>query len=939
MIEAPEHPGADDTGGEVEDAPGRTRRLLPIVLLAVAGLVLVAGTIGPPLVGRGVFLPTDALSSAYPWRATQDPVAENYAHHGEVGDTVDTIFPSRALFAEAARDGDFLGWAPWSAGGTAIGGTGAVATLSPTQLLYIALPTWYAPVAVKVLQMAVAIGFTYLFCRRLAIDKVAAGLAGLAFAGSGFMVMWTNWPHPEVAALIPALFWAVERFLQKPSLRTAPPIAVVVLLLMVGNFPAIVFHAFYVLAPYVLVRTIALHRESLRRVAGPLAGSAGAVVTGVLLSSAALLPFYLRLGFLGASSRAQRPEANLGLESLVTTVAPKALGLSTEAPAAPYFGGHVQIETVSFIGVTSVILALVAVALPRPGAALGQARAVFGIATAVIGWASFAGGDLLRFLQRLPGFEESFVGRTRAILGFMVAVLAAIGVQSIMDRRWPVGWRQWARVGAVVVASGLVATTALRHARDLEQAAGLAGALRSALELPVVVALATVAVLVVMRFGGRQTAALAAGALPLLLVVESLALALPLLPNEDRDTVYPTTPGIDFLAANIGHERVAAQDLTLFAGATGMFGLRQVTGHSFYSPTWKHAVTTVDGNAFSRSSTFAFLGGTPEVVTSPMLDRLGARWFAAVPGALPVGARDTTAAAAAPCDQTVELADGETVTSSVPAANGLRGVVLAVCEPTQLPEPAALAITVPEASATGRRPMAEAVSPGELALAVPEVDTGGPGELEVQLTLTDAGGSTLRLAADGDGRAIADPVRPDEDGLRVAYADDLVVYERTDALPRIRWAGSADVETDPLERLQRLANGTMPADVVLLSDDGPAGSGAPGVVDVRLDAPTSIAVDVTADGDGYLVVADALQHGWRAEVDGEPADLVAADHAGVAVHVPEGTHTVTLRYHAPGQRAGLGISAVTLAGLVAVWSWAEWRHRRSRALVDEAPSD
>jgi hypothetical protein len=939
MIEAPEGTGAVATDGQIDDVSPPTRRRLPLLLLAVAGLLLVAGTIGPPLVGRGVFLPTDALSSAYPWRATQDPVAANYAHHGEVGDTVDTIFPSRALFAEAARDGDFLGWAPWSAGGTALGGTGAVATLSPTQLLFVALPTWYAPAAVKVLQMAVAIGFTYLFCRRLGVDRLAAGFGGLAFAGSGFMVMWTNWPHPEVAALIPALFWAVERFLQRPSARTAPPIAVVVLFLLLGNFPAIVFHAFYVLGPYVLVRTIAVHRASLRRVARSLAGSAGAIVTGVLLSSVALLPFYLRLSFLGASSRAQTPGLNLGLETLLTTVAPKSLGLSTEAPAAPYFGRYVQIETVAFFGASTVILALIAVALPRPAAALGQARAVFGIATAVIGWATFTGGVVLRILQRLPGFEESFVGRTRAVLGFMVAVLAAIGLQSVLDRRWPADRRQWARVVVVVVVAGLVGTIALERARDVEQAAGLTGALSRALQLPVAVALVTIAVLAVVRFGSRQTAALASGALPVLLVVEALALALPLLPNEDRSTVYPTTPGIDFLAANIGHDRVAAQDLTLYAGATGMFGLRQVTGHNFYSPTWKHAVTAIDPDAFSRSGTFAFLDGSSGVVTSPVLDRLGARWFAAVPGTLPVGERDTTNAAAATCDQSVDLVDQETVTLSVPAEDGLRGLVLDVCGPSQLPEPAAIAITVPDASAAGRRPLPETVQPGELALAVPGAEVGRRGDIEVQLTLTGGGGSSLRLAAQDDGRPVTDPVRPAEDGLRVAYAGDLIVYERTNALPRIRWAGTAEVEIEPLARLERLAEGTLPADVVLLSDDGPTGSGTAGVVDVRLDTPTSITVDVTAEGDGYLVVADAIQHGWRAEVDGRTADLVAADHAGVAVHVPDGNHTVTLRYRAPGQRAGLAVSAVTLVGLVGVWTWAEWRHRRSRSLADRSSSD
>ena len=102
-------------------------------------------------------------------------------------------------------------------------------------------------------------------------------------------------------------------------------------------------------------------------------------------------------------------------------------------------------------------------------------------------------------------------------------------------------------------------------------------------------------------------------------------------------------------------------------------------------------------------------------------------------------------------------------------------------------------------------------------------------------------------------------------------------------------------------------------------------------VDIRLDAPTLIEVDVEAEGDGYLVVADGLQYGWVASIDGEPGDLADADHAGVAVHLPERRHEITLDYRPPGQRAGVAISVVTAIGLGALWLWSARRDRRSGA--------
>jgi hypothetical protein len=936
----------------VAESTGGVRRHLPLLVAVVAGVAFVVGTIGPPLFGRGVFLATDVLTSAYPWRAVSDPAGENIAHHGPVGDTIDAGYPFRSTFAEALRDGDYLGWNPFPVGGTVLGADGSAGTTSPFELMYVVLPTWFAPAAIKLVQMAAAIGFTFLFCRRLGAGQVASVVGGLAFAGSGFMVMWTNWPQPEVAALIPALFWATERFLAAPTVRAACPIAVALAAMLVSNFPAVVFHSLYVLVPYVIVRVALMHRQTLRRALALLSGAGASVVTGGLLAAGVLIPFAQRLDFLGTESRAQNPQLRLGLDTLLTTVAPKALGLSTEGPNAQYFGAYNQVETISFVGATTALLAVACVALPRLRATPRGAREVLIVATLVIGWAAYVGGDLLAQLQRLPGFEESFVGRTRSILGFMVAVLAALGLQALVERHWPLG-RQWAWAAAVLGAVGLTAAyagnRALWRARGVEQV----DVLRRELVLPALVGAAALAALALVRWGGRRAATAALAAVPVLLVIESLTLSLPLLPNEDRSTVYPTTPGIDFLAARAAGERIAFQDLTLYGSATSIYGLRSVTGHAFNSPTWKQAVMTIDPDAFSRSGTFAFLSGTNEQATSPLLDRLGARWFASTPETVPPGDRRTTDATDASCETTTEFRDEVTV--SVPADDGIRGVILRVCEPAQLPVDAAIDVRATGQTIPARVPLKElglgagwfkeTIDPGELVVTVPAEDPAPGRAVDIRLSLAGAGGQGLRLAARSGGEIVADAVHVADDGLRLAYVDDLVVFQRSRGFPRVRWAGRATTVTDAASRLSRLAAGRVADDTVLLSDDGPAGSGRGGDVTVTRDTPMGMAASVDARGDGYLVVADALQQGWVGEVDGEPADLVDADHAGVAVHVPAGRHEVTLRYAPPGQRAGVAVSAASAAGIAAAWIWGDrlirrlGRRQRARADQSSVPID
>jgi uncharacterized membrane protein YfhO len=124
---------------------------------------------------------------------------------------------------------------------------------------------------------------------------------------------------------------------------------------------------------------------------------------------------------------------------------------------------------------------------------------------------------------------------------------------------------------------------------------------------------------------------------------------------------------------------------------------------------------------------------------------------------------------------------------------------------------------------------------------------------------------------------------------------------------------------------------------VVLSESGPggdAGRAAPndaGASDLAVvtDAPTAIELTVEAERPGYVVVADALQSGWVATVDGTDVPLVEADHAGVAVAVPAGLHEVELRYRPRGRSLGLALSTLTVVGMLVALVWERRRHRQA----------
>jgi len=106
------------------------------------------------------------------------------------------------------------------------------------------------------------------------------------------------------------------------------------------------------------------------------------------------------------------------------------------------------------------------------------------------------------------------------------------------------------------------------------------------------------------------------------------------------------------------------------------------------------------------------------------------------------------------------------------------------------------------------------------------------------------------------------------------------------------------------------------------SPPAPAGEAA-----IRRTEADAVDVGVRARRAGLLVLSDAYARGWRAEVDGRPAEVERVNYVMRGVRVPAGTHRVTFAYAPASWRIGWITSLVALLGLVAVGLWP----RRARA--------
>lgn len=152
--------------------------------------------------------------------------------------------------------------------------------------------------------------------------------------------------------------------------------------------------------------------------------------------------------------------------------------------------------------------------------------------------------------------------------------------------------------------------------------------------------------------------------------------------------------------------------------------------------------------------------------------------------------------------------------------------------------------------------------------------------------------------------------------------DDVRVLRNPHAMPRA-WLVYEARQVDPGEALRLFdTNAVDPRTVALLErpvaelDLGRRQSA--GHAKLTYVTPEHLRITVETDTAGLLVLSETYDPGWKAYIDGEPADVLVANHLFRAVPVPAGAHTVELRYQPESLRFGLVVSVLTFLVLVVV---------------------
>jgi len=180
-------------------------------------------------------------------------------------------------------------------------------------------------------------------------------------------------------------------------------------------------------------------------------------------------------------------------------------------------------------------------------------------------------------------------------------------------------------------------------------------------------------------------------------------------------------------------------------------------------------------------------------------------------------------------------------------------------------------------------------------------------------------------------------------GFRVDGQYGYALRWRRDGTSLVRLVHEVDVVPAGQERVARLKAGYPLLRKALVErpvqvDPAPTSTAGDRAAVTTL-GQASVDVRVTASARSLLVLADPWYPGWQVTVDGQPAELLRADHAFRGVVVPAGEHAVRFSYVDRRLQLGAGLAALTVLGLALASLAVRLRRRRGRGTDGDDGAD
>jgi hypothetical protein len=805
---------------------------------------------------------------APPFESAATVDAAPYASFWEIDFSTQFIFFQEYQY-HAARAGRFPTWNPHIYLGQPFHADGQSAMLHPFDWIYFLVDPDSARGWVALFRLWLSAVGLFCLLRKLELSPSAAFTGGALWVFGSFNMHWLAWPQTNASLWMPLVILAVDYLIIRPSVRMTAVASLIASPLFLSGHPGTEYIAGQIIGFYILCRLISLWRSGV-----PLGGiglrisCVGiAVVVGLLIAAAALLPLWMQIRqsyeYLDPTGARGKMEP-MAIPVLWLFLLPEHFGRSRGGfPNVNYAGPENYIEMSLWFGAIGLGLALTTMlSLVLPG--MFTSRRVrrerlnfltaFAVSTFILSLlVVFCIEPVYGIASSLPGASLTSLRRLLMASNFSGALLAAVCIHHIFTRK---DRAVTALAGLVCLALSALACRELLvhwqlHQHQLAEgmaalfkrfgrsAARVTGAMK--IQSPVYRMRAGVALLltglalllwIALRVVRRQTPSrLLQSAFIALITLDVMLPAVEWQPVAPRDIALPAAPEIlkSAIAAGATGRLIGAEEL-LPPNMAMHFGFRDIRGYEL-----PHNLRLV------------------QLLERLNLNQLDSRGILPVNRLVPHITPEIEAYLDRTCVRCVMAWDHA-------AAKSVTSLTLE-----------------PDRQSVSTR-------------------------------------SWPRFAADNNGTMLF--TNPN------AYPR---VYLARAAVPAIDATQAMETLLDLRSDLRERSVFEGPGDPLLPSANQLETESAT----ITTDLPEHVVIATQSPARRLLVLADRMDIGWQVEIDGHSADAVTADYLFRGVFLPPGNHTVEWTYIAPGLTAGISISLATLVlvlGTITATSLPKWGH-------------
>jgi hypothetical protein len=563
-----------------------------------------------PLTGPYVNVGADILKLISPWSASA-PAGFNKFNVGnyELQDVVFQFVPWTRQVQESWRHLRVPLWNPLTATGMPLMANMQSGALSPLRLLAIPLPLANAFSAEAAFKILVALTFTFLFCRRRGYDLLPSVIGAIAFGFGTFMTTWLHFPHPNVAAFLPAVLYQIDLLAERVTRGRFLFAALLGPILLAGGHPETVAHVVFLAALYALwILLVERGIERMKFVRTLMTVS----IVSLLLAAPILLPFVEILPHSMSYRAVQEAELHKGtafsdFSSLALLVHPRLYG---QRPG-PLWGWAVTEAVAGFSGLLGFGACLAMLVRAVIGRRFREREFFFVLATLL----AFAVIDDMPYISApiRELFSLALNSRFRLLFSFLLAVQTAALLHFARRERWllPIA------IGGSLAALAFVLVKTGYPTPDAKHFAYVT-------TIPSLIVLALAALLAM-----RRAHAIVLALLVVALYAELWTAGHSWHPATRGNEIYTRTPIIDALAQARGNEpyRIVGLGGALFPNTQSMFGFEDVRvkdalASARYVDVLRRGVKGFDTTQYYWKWLDA---------DTPLLDRLNVRWVITEP--------------------------------------------------------------------------------------------------------------------------------------------------------------------------------------------------------------------------------------------------------------------------------------------------------------------